>query len=425
MIKGGGAGTIAVPLSIAAALGDLDGSETLSITISGLPAAASLSAGVAGANGTWSLTAADLVGLVVTASDAAPFDLTITATATEASNGSIASTTATVTIDPVAGKGEDTIDGGAGNDTISGGKGADSLMGGDGDDVVRGDTGKDTIDGGAGSDVLSGGEGNDVIAGGAGHDAVSGGKGNDRVDGGDGADTVHGNSGNDTIAGGAGNDVLFGDSGHDTLTDGDGNDRLVGGSGGDKFVLSGLGFDTIEGGAGFDTLDLRDLSAGMTIDLEAGSISVGDTQIAAVSSIEMVYGTIGDDVLVGSKGADTLRTGDGDDLIFTGAGADTVWGGAGYDIFAYQVGDVVSAAGASRGVDQIMDFNVTRDTLDLSGFLASGEVASSAVHVTDTAAGTLVSIDLGAGRGLVDVAMLAGVHAGNHDSADGLGWIVR
>ncbi|MBF0110910.1 MAG: hypothetical protein HQL76_17220 [Magnetococcales bacterium] len=80
----------AIPLSVAAALNDLDGSESLLIRIDGVPGAAYLSSGLNIGNGTWLLTAEDLVGLTVTppADSDADFQLSVTATATESADGS-------------------------------------------------------------------------------------------------------------------------------------------------------------------------------------------------------------------------------------------------------------------------------------------------------------------------------------------------
>jgi Ca2+-binding RTX toxin-like protein len=90
----------AIALDIGAALGDLDGSESLVITISGVPSGAQLSAGTDLGGGTWSLTAAQLTGLTVMppASNDADFTLTVTATATEADGGDTAVATAQVPV---------------------------------------------------------------------------------------------------------------------------------------------------------------------------------------------------------------------------------------------------------------------------------------------------------------------------------------
>jgi hypothetical protein len=95
----------AIPLTISAALNDNDGSETLSIVITGFPAGSTFSAGLYAGNGKWSLSPADLAGLTITPPDdfSGTINLTVTAVATE-NEGDIEtiSDTITVTVDPVA-----------------------------------------------------------------------------------------------------------------------------------------------------------------------------------------------------------------------------------------------------------------------------------------------------------------------------------
>ena len=90
----------AIPLSIASALTSTDGTETLSINIAGLPSGATLSAGTPHADGSWTLTPAQLANLTLTAPAggfAGIADLTVTATATEP-DGSSALTTAPLSV---------------------------------------------------------------------------------------------------------------------------------------------------------------------------------------------------------------------------------------------------------------------------------------------------------------------------------------
>ncbi|WP_137176367.1 Ig-like domain-containing protein [Roseomonas sp. AR75] len=89
------------------ALTDTDGSETLSFIVVGVPSTARLTAGTRGADGSWSLTAAQLstVSLLPPANFSGRMDLSLTAVATEARDGAPAARTTapfTVTVDPVA-----------------------------------------------------------------------------------------------------------------------------------------------------------------------------------------------------------------------------------------------------------------------------------------------------------------------------------
>jgi autotransporter-associated beta strand protein len=93
--------TQTVALNITSSLVDTDGSETLTATIDGVPAGATLSPGTL--NGTtYELTAAELAVATITMPDNlpadAPFTLTITATATEAGNGNTASAIETIDV---------------------------------------------------------------------------------------------------------------------------------------------------------------------------------------------------------------------------------------------------------------------------------------------------------------------------------------
>ena len=97
----------AIELMIDVQSGDADGSETLSVVISGVPAGAVLSAGTDEGGGTWALDEADIVGLTVThaADSHDDFTLFVSATATESANGDTAASAFDpplhVTVNPV------------------------------------------------------------------------------------------------------------------------------------------------------------------------------------------------------------------------------------------------------------------------------------------------------------------------------------
>ncbi|MDB5577341.1 MAG: hemolysin-type calcium-binding region, partial [Bradyrhizobium sp.] len=80
----------AIALSISSALTDTDSSESLSVRITGVPSNATLSAGTHNADGSWTLTSAQLSGLTLTpaANFSGPINLSVVATSTEASNSS-------------------------------------------------------------------------------------------------------------------------------------------------------------------------------------------------------------------------------------------------------------------------------------------------------------------------------------------------
>jgi large repetitive protein len=158
-----------IPLNIASALTDIDGSETLSLTLSGVPAGVTFSAGTNAGGGVWSFTPAQLANLTMTTGlGQSSFSLGVAAVSTETANGNTATTSGAINVmmgtagAAISGDGgpnslrgadnNDTIDGGSGNDTLNGGAGADSVLGGVGDDRIIGGLGADILSGGTGAD---------------------------------------------------------------------------------------------------------------------------------------------------------------------------------------------------------------------------------------------------------------------------------
>jgi len=218
------------------------------------------------------------------------------------------------------------------------------LVGTEEQDFIFGTEAEDNIDGLAGDDFISGGDGGDRLEGWSGQDSIFGGKGDDIIDGGD---------GNDLIDGGDGDDLLFGSQGNNTILGNSGKDILVGGSDAD-YLLGGSDADYLLGGAGEDLL----------------------------------LGNQGNDTLNGGEGKDLLRGGDGDDLIDGGAGSDTLFGNDGADIFELT---------PNLGTDTIEDFQVSSDSLMLSGGLSFGDLSFSDSNIslaaTDETLATLSGID--------------------------------
>lgn len=88
----------AIALTLTGSLVDTDGSEALTYRITGVPSGAALNNGTDAGGGTWNLTAADAAGLTITPAehDDSDFNLSVTATATEAANSDAATTGASV-----------------------------------------------------------------------------------------------------------------------------------------------------------------------------------------------------------------------------------------------------------------------------------------------------------------------------------------
>ncbi|MFC4235519.1 Ig-like domain-containing protein [Thalassospira xianhensis] len=257
-----GAEDSAIALDIDAAL--TDASEVLTVTISGLPEGATLSAGTDNGDGSWTLGSDQLAGLTITPPYEywGSFDIGVTVTSTDGSDSQSVSNT--ITVDVIS----------DGRETIIGSDGKDQITAGDTDDYIEGGWDHDSIASGAGDDTVYGGDGHDTIDAGAGDDSVYGGTGHDTIAGGEGNDYLDGGSGEDIITGGAGDDTLEGGSGNDTLDGGEGTDVLSGGSWDDTLI--GSGGDTLDGGSGNDILEY-------TIEPESGQIGLvdgsGDTDI--------------------------------------------------------------------------------------------------------------------------------------------------
>ena len=438
----GPASTKTVALSIGASLVDTDGSELLSVRINGVPASAALSAGTKNTDGSWSLTAAQLSGLKVTASAAADFTLNVTATSQEAT-GQTASTTSALRVTFNGGNDSDTLDGGAGNDKIYGGAGHNLLIDGDGNDLAYGYGGNDTFKAGAGLDTYDGGAGFDTIdvsgaallgllgatvnlaantatsvltgsdklisiegiIGSANADNLTGSAVDNRIDGGAGNDFISGGAGNDTLLGGDGNDQIDGGSGNDIIYDGSGNDVVTAGDGND-YIFAGSGLDKYVGGAGFDTLDYSASTGPLNVDASKKTIAgfTSDT----VDGIEKFIGSSFDDTFKGGKDGNYFDGGAGNDTFRGMGGADTYTGGTGKDTYNWFVKDVQKGSNY-LGADTITDFG-GGDTLNLHEFVKAFPSAplDSIVKLTDSAQGTLVSVKIG--TAFLDLVNLQGVH---------------
>ena len=381
-IRGDATGNVTVALNVDVALEGGKSADAVSLTIGKIPVGATLSAGKLNADGTWTLSKADLVGLTLTLKDAINFTLSVHAVSTDGSNKS-----ADGTIDVTLQHGN--------NDLLVGGRGNDLIIGNGGDDLIYGGgipTGQNHISTAADNDVIHAGEGNDKaygqagddkIFGDAGNDFLSGGKGNDFVYGGTGDDIVYGNTGDDQLFGDFGNDLIYGGIGNDVISDGNGNDKVYGGSGNDTFV-DGAGSDYFSGGSGFDTLDFSGAKRGVKVDM--ASKSAEGMGHDTFSSIENVIGSNFGDSFRGDKHASTFTGGKGNDVY--------VW---------------AQSAVNKNGLDHITDF-AKGDSLNLRELL-KGQKFADAVKVTDTAAGSTVSVKFGGS--FHDVVVLDGVHGMN------------
>ncbi|MAN61015.1 MAG: hypothetical protein CMI60_03610, partial [Parvibaculum sp.] len=338
----GRAGTAIDLPDITASLGDTDGSETLALSIGNIPDGAVLTDGTktftaSGGNGSADVSGWNLNTLQITPTQetSGTLNLSVTATGTEASNGStsVEAGQISVTVNPasdtvltdISDPGDvapsvsgatyttdDHYDGSSGNDTIvyNGPHGGNKLKGGEGDDILVDDDTKGELKGGDGNDTLYGRGGNDKVDGGDGDDALYGGSGNDEMKGGKGDDTLYGGSGDDKLEGKDGDDILFGGAGDDELKGGKGEDILFGGAGDDTmkgedgsdlfiFETGNGDSDYIDGGSSSswtDTIQLQANGGGYTdmdwtLNLDSGS-SIESTNTSSYDLSEDASGTI-------------------------------------------------------------------------------------------------------------------------------------
>jgi Ca2+-binding RTX toxin-like protein len=188
------------------------------------------------------------------------------------------------------------------------------------------------------------------------------------------ADDLFGEFGNDTLSGAAGNDRLFGEQDDDTLEGGLGDDRLFGG-GGNDILRGGAGAGRLDGGAGVDLASYFTGTAGVAVNLAAGTGSGGQAQGDTLIGIENLSGSQGSDSLIGSSGANVLQGWNGSDVLTGAGGQDTLTGGAGADRFVYSSApqSVVGTA-----ADRITDFSRAQgDRIDLAAIDANSVAAGN------------------------------------------------
>lgn len=248
------------------------------------------------------------------------------------------------------------IDDGA-DDILVGTSGADSLFGQRGNDVLEGLGGADSLDGGAGVDTASyAGSTNRVIINMAANTATSGHATGDtlvsieNVIGSNFGDIITGDREDNVINGGDGADIVSGFIGDDTLNGGAGRDLLSGGA----------GADIIDGGDGnSDIARYAGSTAGVEVDLGAGTGFGGHAEGDILTNIEQVFGSSHADILTGNGQNNFVFGSGGDDILDGAGGFDKLFGGAGADTFVFGAGDQVI---------YIADWEDDIDSLNLSQY---------------------------------------------------------
>src|SRR5262249_26152135 len=171
---------------------------------------------------------------------------------------------------------------------------------------------------------------------------------------------------------------------------------IEGGSTGNTFDLVSIptGTDTfLDGGAGSNARDYSPCTGDVAANLSLGTA----TGFAAVTNIQNVNGSIGNDILVGDGNANVLVGGTGRNLIIGGAGADQLFGGGDENI---QIGGSTAYDGNLTALQAIIkEVNRTDRTFhkrreDLAN---GGGLNGSFVLNVDPTPGPVTVFDDGAG----------------------------
>ena len=137
---------------------------------------------------------------------------------------------------------------------------------------------------------------------------------------------------------GSGNDQVIGNVAANHLEGRAGDDELWGNAG-DDVLEGGAGADRLYGGPGLDWISYQGSDAGVTVNLNDGTIEGGHAEGDTMTDFENVIGSNFDDVLIGDNNANQLEGGAGNDILEGGAGADRLGGGAGLDWIIYHDSD--------------------------------------------------------------------------------------
>jgi Ca2+-binding RTX toxin-like protein len=221
------------------------------------------------------------------------------------------------------------------------------------------------------------------------------------IDSGDGNDTVTGSSSADRLRGGKGDDILSGAGGSDTyevagslaagtfegydsITDrgtGAGEiDRLVAAAGtaavdiGLKNFSATNGLEVIDATATTGTVRLLGDATANVLNFSGSTLLGANLRIDSGDGNDTITGSRGADTILAGIGVDKVIGGDGDDTISGGGGLDNLTGGLGVNSFVYTLltDGIVGGTTAARTFERIVDFTVGRDRFDVSTAPAAG-----------------------------------------------------
>ena len=93
---------------------------------------------------------------------------------------------------------------------------------------------------------------------------------------------------------------------------------------------------------------------------------MGNDILYAGEGNNTLYGGTGNDTLYAGAGNDIIYAGEGDNILYGGIGNNTLYSGSGSDLFALSAG---------IGASAIVNFDIGKDLLGLSGGLTFGQLS--------------------------------------------------
>ncbi|RRV10121.1 mannuronan epimerase [Pseudomonas sp. v388] len=130
--------------------------------------------------------------------------------------------------------------------------------------------------------------------------------------------------------------------------------------------------------------DASNASVSDNFTLAVQDVSTAPGVINGTPNNDNLTGTAGNEQMFGGAGNDTLDGGDGNDILIGGAGADKLTGGTGADVFRFSSKLDSYRTATASGADQILDFDVSADRIDLStlGYSGLGNGLNGTLQVT-------------------------------------------
>jgi parallel beta-helix repeat protein len=121
--------------------------------------------------------------------------------------------------------------------------------------------------------------------------------------------------------------------------------------------------------------------------LAVQDVPASPTVINGTPNNDTLTGTAANEQLFGGAGNDTLNGGAGNDILVGGTGVDKLTGGAGADVFRYTSTLDSYRTSSTSASDQILDFDVAADKIDVSalGYTGLGNGLDGTLQVTYSA----------------------------------------